>query len=164
VSAPIASSSPFRGVRALLAEKGHALVYGVALFFGFAPALLFGIVCALARSSAPFAVREIGLPTFAAVCGGVPIVLALPWTTVSQANAPVRRDELLVLPLGRLALPTAALIGSLLGIVAWLAAVLLGLALTVGLGAVVEGLTDPAAGETVRLWLGGSVVAFAVGL
>lgn len=162
MSGPRVSRGAFRGVTALLAER-RALFVHVSLWAGFALAFLFGLLCALARAATPSALRELGLPAFAAACGCMPLLVACPWTCVSQANAPLRRDELLVLPLGRLALPTATLVGSLLGLAAWLVATLLGLALTIGPRPLLEALLDPAAADTVHLWLVASVAAFAVG-
>jgi hypothetical protein len=149
-------------VAALLAERRAVFVH-VPLWAGFAPALLFGLLCALARGDTSGVLREVGLPTLAAACAVIPLLFGCPWTFASQANAPIRRDELLVLPLGRLALPAATVVGSLLALAAWLLATLLGLTLTVGLRPLAEALSDPSAAERVGPWLVAAMGAFAAG-
>lgn len=129
----MSARSSLRGVGALLASlRPNALRIGGTF------ALLTLAVGAVTRLGGVEDVDPVALSVALVVIAALgPLVVGLPWTMSVGAGAPPRRDELLLLPMGRLALPAAVLVGGALVALAAVAGLLAALLVVFGPGALV---------------------------
>jgi hypothetical protein len=114
----------FRGTSALLAPRAQAYL-GLVLLGGFAPAFVLGLFGRLggANASDVFAVGLIGVILATLF---TPAIVAVPFSLPTPPHGRPRRDDLLVLPLGPLAIPATTLIGSVAGALGWILAATFG--------------------------------------